>query len=137
MASCCCADLPAPPGQSLEGVVRRRSVAVAVEEARAHGGLETQRQWADHAIARTTPGLLALFSLVTALALKRRPAGNIPVPLTAWDRQGEPTFSDCLAVVRGQLWRARYGVHSTAEPEFGQFPWQACERLRTGLPLAA
>ena len=65
-----CTDLQATPAQILAWVVMRWSVEVTFEEARAHLGLETQRQWSDQAIARTTPVLLALFSLVTVLALQ-------------------------------------------------------------------
>jgi hypothetical protein len=54
----------------LAWVVRRWSVEVTFEEARAHLGLETQRQWSDQAIARSTPSRLARCSLVTILALK-------------------------------------------------------------------
>jgi hypothetical protein len=32
---------------------------------RQHLGVETQRQWSDKAIARTTPLLLGLYSLIT------------------------------------------------------------------------
>jgi hypothetical protein len=137
MESFFCTDLQATPVQILEWVIMRWSVEVTFEEARAHLGLETQRQWSDQAIARTTPVLLALFSLVTVLALTLSQDGNIPVPMTAWYRKGEPTFSDCLALVRWHLWRARYLVNSTAEPEFVQFPREAFELLLTGLPLAA
>ena len=35
------------------------------QEARAHLGVETQRQWSDLAILRTTPTLLGLFSWVS------------------------------------------------------------------------
>ncbi len=63
----------------------RWSVEVTFEEARAHLGVETQRQWSDRAIARTTPVLLALFSLVTALALRLSQDGQIPLPVTACD----------------------------------------------------
>jgi hypothetical protein len=115
----------------------RWSVEVTCEEARAHLGLATQRHWSDQAIARTTPVLLALFSLVTILALNLSQDGNIPVPMTAWYRQGEPTFSDCLALVRWHLWRARSVVNSPAEPEFVPCPREAFELLLTGLPLAA
>jgi hypothetical protein len=137
MESFFCTDLQATPVQILEWVVMRWSVEVTFEEARAHLGLETQRQWSDQAIARSTPVLLALFSLVTVLALKLSQDGKIPVPMTAWYRKGEPTFSDCLALVRWHLWRARYLVNSTAEPERVQFPREAFELLLTGLPLAA
>ena len=115
----------------------RWSVEVTFEEARTHLGLETQRQWSALAIARTTPVLLGLFSLVTVLALQLSGDGQIPVPVTAWYHTAEPTFADCLALVRQHLWRARYVVNSGAEPEFVQFPRAALELLLTGLPLAA
>ncbi len=38
------------------------------EELRARLGMETQRQWSDRAIARTTPALFGLFSVVTLAA---------------------------------------------------------------------
>ena len=68
----------------------RWSVEVTFEEARAHLGVETQRQWSDQAIARTTPVLLGLFSLVTVLALRLCPGGQIPVEATAWYHKAEP-----------------------------------------------
>jgi hypothetical protein len=115
----------------------RWSGEVTLEEARAHLSLETQRQWSDQAIVRTAPVLLALFSLVTVLALQLSHGGRIPVPVTAWYRKPEPTFGHCLAVVRRHLWHARYVVNSAAEPEFGQFPREAFELLLTGFPLVA
>jgi hypothetical protein len=110
---------------------------VTCEEARAQLGLATQRHWSDQALARTTPVLWARFALVTVLAVTRSPDGNLPVPMTAWDRQGEPPFSDCLALGRGHLWRARSVVNSPAEPAFVPCPREAFELLLTGLPLAA
>jgi hypothetical protein len=132
-----CTDLEATPEQILRWVVMRWSVEVTFEEGRAHLGLETQRQWSDQAIARTTPVLLGLFSLVTVLALRLSPNGQIPVSVTAWYHKEEPTFSDCLALVRRHLWRARYLVNSTPQAEFVQFPLDAFEHLLSGLPLAA
>ena len=132
-----CTDLQATPGQILQWVVRRWSVEVTGEEARAHLGLETQRQWSGQAIARTTPILFALFSLVTVLALKVSHGGQIPGPATAWYRQAEPTFAACVAAVRQHLWRSRYGVNSAADAAFVQFPREAFECLLTGLPFAA
>jgi hypothetical protein len=132
-----CTDLQATPVQILAWVVMRWSVEVTFEETRAHLGLETQRQWSDLAIARTTPVLLALFSLVTLLALRLSQAGPMPVETTAWYHKTEPTFVDCMALVRRHLWRARYLVNSATEPEFVQFPREAFELLLTGLRLAA
>jgi hypothetical protein len=132
-----CTDLHTTPAQILQWVVMRWSVEVTFEEARAHLGLETQRQWSDLAIARTTPVLLAVFSIVTVLALQLSQSGHLPVPTTAWYHKAEPTFVDCLALVRQHLWRARFLVNSTAEREFVQFPQAVFELLLTGLPLAA
>jgi hypothetical protein len=132
-----CTDLEATPEQILQWVVMRWSVEVTFEEGRAHLGLETQRQWSDQAIARTTPILLALFSIVTVLALKLNQDGRIPVPVTAWYHKGEPTFSDCLALVRRHLWRARYLVNSAPEAEIMQFPQEALDLFIHGVPLAA
>jgi DDE superfamily endonuclease len=132
-----CTALEATPAQILEWVVMRWSVEVTFQETRAHLGLETQRQWSDRAIARTTPVLLALFSIVTMLALRLSQAGQIPVPSTAWYHKAEPTFVDCLALVREHLWRARFCVNSAPEPEFVQFPREALDLLLTRLSLAA
>jgi hypothetical protein len=132
-----CTDLQASPEQILPWVVLRWSVEVTFEESRAHLGWATQRQWPDHAIARTTPVLLALFSLVTVLALQLSQGKTIPVPLTAWYHNAEPTFADCSALVRGQLWRARYLVNSTPNAELMQWPREALDLLIHGLPVAA
>jgi hypothetical protein len=99
--------------------------------------LETQRQWSDLAIARTTPVLLAVFSIVTVLALQLSQSGQIPVPATTWYHKAEPTFADCLALVRRHLWCTQYLVNSAPEPEFVPCPRQAFELLLTGLALAA
>jgi hypothetical protein len=99
-----CTDPEATPVEILRWVVMRWSVEVTCEEARAHLGFETQRQWSDQAITRTTPVLLGLFSLVTLLALRLRQSRPIPVPTTAWYHKVEPPFADCLALVRQHLW---------------------------------
>jgi hypothetical protein len=77
-------DLQATPAQILPGVIMRWSLELPLEEARAPLGLETQRQWSDPAMAGTTPVLLALFSLVTVLALRLSPGGPMAVQAAAW-----------------------------------------------------
>lgn len=113
LAVCCWTNLDAPPAQILPWGVMRWSVEVTCEETRAYLRLETQRQWSDHALARTIPIRLALGSLVTGRAWQLSHGGHLPVPVTAWARTAEPPFADCLALVRGHLWRARYVVNST------------------------
>ena len=73
---------------------------------RRHLGVETQRQWSDLAILRTTPVLLGLFSLVTLWADDLMGnAATAPHPRTAaWYAKPLPTFSDAIAAVRRALW---------------------------------
>jgi DDE superfamily endonuclease len=137
MEACFCTDLAATPVEILPWVVMRWSGEVTCEAGRAHLGLETQRQWSDQAIARTTPVLLALFSLVTVLALPLSHGGEIPVPLTAWYHKTEPTFADGLALVRRHLWRARYVMNPASEVDILQCPREAFDLLIHGLPSAA
>jgi len=137
MAACFGPDLQATPVQVVPWVVRRWCVEGTCEAGRAHLGRETQRPWSDQALARTPPGLLALFSLVTRLALQLSHGGPMPVAGTAWYHQPEPTVVECLAWVRRHLWRAQYVVHAAAAPAFVQFPRKALEGLLTGLSLAA
>lgn len=54
-------DVERPVAWIIAPFVRRWNVEVTFEETR-HWGVETQRQWSDAAIARTTPALFALFS---------------------------------------------------------------------------
>jgi hypothetical protein len=97
-------DLTATPQQILAWVVMRWGIEVTFEEVRAHLGMETQRQWADLAIARTTPALLGLFSFITLLAYQLTSDAPLPVSSTAWYTKSEATFSDVIAFVRRYLW---------------------------------
>lgn len=97
-------DRTLTPVAILQYFVRRWQVEVTFEEARRHLGLETQRQWSDRAIARTTPVLLGLFSLVTLCATRLAAANRLPVPRSAWYPKRLPTFSDALAAVRRACW---------------------------------
>jgi len=103
-----CTDLAARPEQILKWFVMRWQLEVTFHEVRDHLGVETQRQWSDWAIARTTPALLGLFSLVALLAHTHARKGKIPVRQDAWYSKPLPTFSDALALVRQELWQHRY-----------------------------
>ncbi len=85
--------------------MNRWPLEVTFEEARAHLGLETQRQWSDLAIERTTPALLGLYSLIVVLAQALYPTGDLPLPQAAWYPKTHATFHDVLALVRKQLWQ--------------------------------
>jgi hypothetical protein len=130
-------DLQAPPGHILAWVVMRWSVEGTGEEGRTQLGRDTQRRWSDQAMARTTPVLWGLCSLVTRVALQLRQEGQLPVPVTAWDHTAEPTCSDGLHLGRRHLWRARSVVHSPPEGECIQLPQEALELLGHALSLVA
>ena len=100
-----CTGLTCAPEQILLWFVQRWQIEVTFQETRAHLGVETQRQWSDLAIARTTPCLLGLFSIVTLLADRLQPAKRRCVATTAWYRKQRPTFSDTLAAVRRHIWQ--------------------------------
>ena len=99
-----CTDQAATPLQILQWFVRRWQVEVTFQEVRAHLGVETQRQWSDKAIARTTPVLMGLFSWVTLLANQSQVDGCLPVRQAAWYDKATPTFSDAIALVRRRIW---------------------------------
>lgn len=95
------------PVQIVEWFVQRWSLEVTLEEARAHLGVESQRQWSDLAIARTTPILLGLFSWITLAADRLGADGAVSVRQAAWYAKPLPTFADALAWVRKALWLAQ------------------------------
>ena len=125
------------PVEILTYVVQRWSVEVTFEEARAHLGLETQRQWSDLAIARTTPVLLGLFSVVTLLAVQWHQAGLLEAEQTAWYEKESPTFSDCMRLARQQIWRSRITGASRPLADVLQLPETLLEALVHGLSSVA
>lgn len=101
-----CTNLSATPEQTLLWFRQRWQLEVTFEEVRSHLGVETQRQWSELAIARTTPTLLGLFSLVTLFANQLQP--DLPLRQAAWYIKPLPTFVDALALVRCSFWRCTH-----------------------------
>lgn len=132
-----CTDLRATPVAILSWFVRRWSVEVTFEEVRRHLGVESQRQWSDLAIARTTPCLLGLFSLVTLLAHQLYQQPGVPVRQASWYCKTVPSFSDALAAVRGQLWRQRHYWLSSPGTETIKIPKPLFESMTEALCYAA
>jgi len=123
--------------QIVEWFVMRWQLEVTFEEARAHLGIETQRQWSDKAIARTTPLLLGLFSLVSLFAHHLLQGQELPTRQAAWYTKELPTFSDTLALVRQHLWPATISWMSPAEPDMVKIPKVLLDRLTDALAYAA
>jgi|SRR2546423_4993940 len=129
--------LEAEPCEILEWFVRRWQMEVTFEEVRAHLGVETQRQWSEKAIARTTPCLLGLYSLISLLTaglLKKR---KLPARGAAWYTKQSATFSDTIAFVRRFLWSHQYFQMSVTEADLIKVPRSLLERLTEMLCYAA
>jgi hypothetical protein len=128
-----CTDLSVKPEQILKWFILRWRVEVTFHEVRTHLGVETQRQWSHLAIARTTPALLGLFSLVTLLANNHAKRNKFPVRQAAWYTKPLPTFSDALAIVRHELWQHLYFQPSHFQGEVRNVPAIALECLRNAV----
>lgn len=124
-----CTALEMSPTDVLRCFVQRWSVELTFEEARAHLGLETQRQWSDLAICRTRPCLLGLFSLVALMADHLASRGELVIRQAAWYEKEHMTFSDALAAVRRKLWRGRCFPMSAPPTETVEIPVPLFERL--------
>ena len=117
-----CTQLDQEPRDILQWFLWRWQVEVTFQEVRTHLGVETQRQWSDLAIARTTPALLGLFSIVTLLAHRLAHSGQLPVRQAAWYVKTQATFSDAIAAVRHQLWHPANFFTSRSEGDMIKVP---------------
>src|SRR5205823_12906754 len=125
---------PAQDGlQIVHDFIKRWTIEVTFEESRAHLGIETQRQWSDLAIERSTPSLLGLYSLVALFGQALHPDGKIPVQRTAWYAKTEATFSDVLTEIRRQLWGEFNYSMSLTEPDMLLIPRSHLQRMAQAL----
>jgi len=127
-----CTDLARKPLDIIRWFVQRWPVEVTFREVRDHLGVETQRQWSDQAIARTTPCLLGLFSIVALLATRLSTRTRLAVSAAAWYRKQQPTFADTLAAVRREIWGAQGFSISRVTSNKRKLP----NRLREGIAYA-
>ena len=132
-----CTDLKADPQKILSWFIMRWQLEVTFQEARRHLGFETQRQWSDLAIRRTTPSLLGLFSIVTLLAHQQKAPVCASVRITAWYDKPRPTFSDTLALVRKELWAQEIFCGSSRHTDTVKVPREFMERLTDAVCYAA
>lgn len=124
------------PSQIITSFVRRWQIEVTFAQTRAHLGVETQRQWNGNAIIRTTPSLLALYSLVTLWA------GDVLSQTTrpyaaAWYKKANLTFTDAIGAVRLVLWSDDLYRHSPSNPQMHKIPPGRLIRMAQALCFAA
>jgi hypothetical protein len=133
-----CTDLRADPQKILSWFVMRWQLEVTFQEMRRHLGFETQRQWSELAIRRTTPVLLGLFSLITLFAQSRMAQAAGSFRQAAWYHKSHPTFADALALVRKELWAQEQTFRgSRAETDTVKVPRALVERLTDVVCYAA
>jgi hypothetical protein len=134
-----CTDLKADPQKIVSWFVMRWQLEVTFQEARRHLGFETQRQWSEMAIRRTTPALLGLFSVVTLFAHGRMAQAVDAFRQAAWYKKRHPTFADALAMVRKELWaqEARTFCGSPPATDTIKVPRVYVERLTEAVCYAA
>ena len=132
-----CTDLDLSAQQIVEWFVLRWQLEVTFHEVRTHLGVETQRQWSDLAILRTTPLLFGLFSLVTLIAHDLLQGAPLPVRQAAWYPKSAPTFAETLALVRQHLWPATISSTSPANADMVLIPRALLQRLTDAVGFAA
>ena len=132
-----CTDVDAAPVDILQWFVSRWQLEVTFQETRAHLGVETQRQWSDLAILRTTPALLGLFSLVTLWAHDLATDRPLVPATAAWYHKSHCTFSDAIATVRRQIWQHQICCMSPLNRDVIKIPRQLWERAEYALAYAA
>jgi DDE superfamily endonuclease len=132
-----CTDLEADPEKIVCWFVMRWQLEATFQEMRRHLGFETQRQWSDLAIRRTTPALLGSFSLVTLFAHDRMTQAAGVFRRAGWYHKRHPTFADALALVRKELWTQETFYGSSADTETVIVPRAFMQRLTEALCYAA
>jgi DDE superfamily endonuclease len=132
-----CTDAQIAPWQIVQWFVGRWQLETTYAEVRAHLGVESQRQWNEQAIARTTPCLLALFSLVTLLAADLYQHGQLRLRSAAWYHKPQLTFADTIAAVRQQLWSDSLFAGSIPKQDQIKIPRALFQHLTEALCYAA
>lgn len=124
-----CTKREASPRRIVEWFIKRWQVEVTFEESRRHLGLETNRQWSDKAIQRTTPCLMGMFSLIAMVAEELSKQGKLKMRQAIWYQKQMATFSDAIGCVRQQIWEWQSLQTSGAEVEMIKIPRQYLECL--------
>jgi hypothetical protein len=122
-------DQTQPAQEIVRDFMKRWSLETTFEQSRAHVGIETQRQWSDRAIARATPLLFGLYSLVALFGSALAPDGRPPHQQASWYRKPAATFSDILALVRRHLWGNFAFPTSRSHPHVVLLPRSTLQQL--------
>ena len=115
-------DMAIASKEVLELYTIRWKQEVTHREVRDHLGMETQRQWSDSAIERTTPLIFALYSLTFVIGSHLNSLSPLQAARSAWYSKEELTFSDLLHAVRGVLREHLFSRLLAADPILQKLP---------------
>jgi len=128
-------DMAIASKEVLELYTIRWKQEVTHREVREHLGMETQRQWSDSAIERTTPLIFALYSLTFVIGSHLNSLSPLQAARSAWYSKEGLTFSDLLHAVRGVLREHLFSRVLAADPILQKLPLSK-ELLQAVLRLA-
>jgi hypothetical protein len=94
-------------------------------------------KWSDPAIARTTPALLGLFSLIALWANELHAARQLTPSTARWYCKALPTFSDAIAAVRRELWKRQDFSTSASNVNIVKMPRTTINALINAASYAA
>ena len=110
------------PAPLRPGCVRRWTIAVTCEEARAHGRRATPRQGHERAMGRPTPVLWRRSSRITLTAQLLIHKGATGVRRLAWPPQTRPPCAEAMAWVRRHVWEHRSWAMSQQDIDLRHIP---------------
>jgi hypothetical protein len=125
------------PEHLLPWCVRRWTIAVPCEDARAPVGRATPRQGHERAMGRTTPVLLSRYALIPLTAHLLIHQGATGVRRMAWHPQTRPPCADAMALVRRHVWDHLSWSMSQQAIDLRQIPPTLLERVTEALCYAA
>jgi len=119
----------------IELYVKRWNIEVTFREGRDYLGIETQREWSDLAVERSTPLIFSLYTLIVLMGNALYNVRNIVPESTAWYIKKHLTFSDLLRVVREEFGQIKTPIlNSMFDTEFGKMNQD--ETILENIPVA-
>jgi hypothetical protein len=99
-----CTEARMPPEQMVSLYTGRWSIEVTFQEARAHLGFNTPRNFSKKSVLRTAPCLLGLFSVVSLIFHRHARGQGLQPACFPWHTRKQITFADAIACVRRLCW---------------------------------
>jgi hypothetical protein len=99
-----CTDPTLSADQIVSLFTGRWSIEVTFQEAHAHLGFNTPRNWSKTSVLRTAPCLPGLFSVVSLIFADQARDRTIKPLCAPWYAKEELTFSDAISCVRRLCW---------------------------------